>query len=130
MGTPLPLDPMLTLMLMPGTDMAATMAMDTGLMDTDTGTARGQLMRRPPPPDPTLMLRPTPMDGTATTTARGQLMMLPLLDPTPTLMLMLTPGTDITAMATPTTDMASAVMDTGDTTARNKKSEILLKMDF
>jgi len=57
-------------------------------------------------------------------------MMLPLLDPTPTLMLTLTPGTDITATATPTTDMASAVTDTGDTTERNKKSEILLKMDF
>merc|ERR1719418_79406 len=117
--------------------MAATTAMDTGLMATDTGTVRGQLMRRPPPPDPTLMLRLIPMDGTAmdtatptdtdTTTARGQLMMLPLLDPTPTLMLMLTPGTDIMATATPTTDMASAVTDTGDTTERNKKSEILLK---
>merc|ERR1712156_1085130 len=140
MGSPLPLDPMLTLMLMPGTDMAATMAMDTGLMDTDTGMARGLLMRRPLLPDPTLMRRLIPMDGTAmdtatptdtdTTTARGQLMTLPLLDPTPTLMLMLTPGTDITAMATPITDMASAVTDTGDTTERNKKSEIPLKMDF
>merc|ERR1712156_871731 len=100
----------------------------------------GLLMRRPPLPDPTLMLRLIPMDGTAmamatptdmdTTTARGQLMMLPLLDPTQTLMLTLTPGTDITAMATPTTDMASAVTGTGDTTERNKKSEILLNMDF
>merc|ERR1719189_1306409 len=108
-----------------------------GTTDTDTTTARGQLMRRPLLLDPTLMLRLTPMDGTAmatatptdtdTTTARGQLMMLPFLDPTPTLMLMLTPGTDITATATPTTDMASAVTDTGDTTERNKKSEILLK---
>merc|ERR1712038_1005971 len=120
--------------------MVATTAMDTGPMDTDTGTARGQLMRRPLPPDLTLTLRLTPMDGTAmamatptdtdTTTARGQLMMLPLLDPTPTLMPTLIPGTDITATATPTTDMASAVTDTGDTTERNKKSEILLKMDF
>merc|ERR1712038_755734 len=114
--------------------------MDTGLMDTDTGMERGQLMRRPPPQDPTLMLRLIPMDGTAmdmatptvtdTTTARGQLMTLPLLDPIPTLMLTLIPGTDITATATPTTDMASAVTDTGDTTERNKKSEIPLKMDF
>merc|ERR1712014_197750 len=90
---PLPLDPMLTLMLMPGTDMVATTAMDTGLMDTDTGTARGLLMRRLPPLDPTLMRRLTPMDGTAmdmatptdtdTTTARGLLMRLLLLDPTP-----------------------------------------------
>merc|ERR1712223_1661878 len=137
---PRPLDPMLTLMLMPGTDTAATTAMDTGLMDTDTGTARGQLMRRPLLPDPTLMLRLIPMDGTAmdtatptdtdTTTARGQLMMLLLLDPTLMLMLTLIPGTDTTATATPTTDMASAVTDTGDTTERNKKSEILLKMDF
>merc|ERR1719195_1369968 len=35
-------------------------------MDT---TARGQLMRRPPPPDPTLMLRQILMDGTAMVTA-------------------------------------------------------------
>merc|ERR1712193_427655 len=97
--TPLPLDPMLTLMLMPGTDMVATTDMDTGLMDTDTGT-------------------PTDTD---TTTARGQLMRLLLLDLTPTLMLTLIPGTDITATATPTTDMATpTAMDTGDTTERNK----------
>merc|ERR1712083_806774 len=86
MRRPLPLDPMLTLMLMPGTDMVATTAMDTGLMDTDTGTARGQLMRRPLLPVPTLMRRLILMDGTDmdmaiptdtdTTTARGQLMML------------------------------------------------------
>merc|ERR1712156_1068267 len=113
---------------------------DTDPSTTDT-TARGQLMRRPPPLDPTLMRRLILMDGTDmdtdtptdtdTTTARGQLMRRPL-PPDPTLMLMLTliPGTDITAMATPTTDMASAVTDTGDTTERNKKSEILLKMDF
>merc|ERR1711933_682953 len=85
--TPLPLDPMLMLTLMPGTDMVATTAMDTGLMDTDTGMARGLLMRRPLLLDPTLMLRLIPMDGTAmdtatptdtdTTTARGLLMRLP-----------------------------------------------------
>merc|ERR1712045_452138 len=111
MGMPLPLDPMLMLMLMPGTDMVATTAGDTGLMDTDTGMARGLLMRRLLLLDPTLMRRLTPMDGTDmdtatptdtdTTTARGLLMRLPLLDPPPTLMLTLIPGTDITATATP-----------------------------
>merc|ERR1719412_2658972 len=100
--------------------------------------ARGLLMRRPLLLGPTLMRRLTPMDGTAmvmgiptdtdTTTARGQLMTLPLLDLTAMLMLTLIPGTDITATATPTTDMATpTATDTGDTTERNKKSEILHK---
>merc|ERR1719195_2536204 len=85
--------------------------------DTDTTTARGQLMRRPLLLDPTLMRRLTPMDGTAmdmdtptdtdTTMARGLLMMLPPLDPT----LMLMPGT---AMATTDTGL----MDTDTATAR------------
>merc|ERR1712045_897100 len=64
-----PLDPMLMLMLMPGTDMVATTAGDTGLMDTDTGMARGLLMRRLLLLDPTLMQRLTLMDGTAMDTA-------------------------------------------------------------
>merc|ERR1712079_394254 len=112
-----PLD--LTLMLMPGTAMAT---MDTGLMDTDTGTARGQLMRRPLPLDPTLMRRLTPMDGTAmdmdpptdtdTPMARGLLMMPPPLDPMLTLMLM--PGMDMAA----TTD--TGLMDTDTGTARGQ----------
>merc|ERR1712165_292256 len=90
--------------------------------------ARGQLMRRPPPPDPTLMLRLILMDGTAmdtatptdmvTTMARGQLMTLPLLDPT----LMLMPGT---AMGTMDTDL----MDTDTGTARGQLMRRLPPLD-
>merc|ERR1711994_907068 len=86
------------LKLTPITD-TPTVTMDTDPSTTDT-MARGQLMRRPPPQDPTLTLRQILMDGTAmdtaiptdtdTTTARGQLMRRPLLLD-PTLMRRLTP---------------------------------------
>jgi len=104
-------------------------AMDTAIpTDTDTTTARGQLMRRPLLLDPTLMPRLILMDGTAmdtatptdmvTTMARGQLMTLPLLDPT----LMLMPGT---AMATTDTDL----MDTDTGTARGQLMRRLPPLD-
>merc|ERR1719150_2508120 len=94
----------------------------------DTTTARGQLMRRPLPPDLTPMLRLTPMDGmdtdmaiptdTDTTMARGQLMTLPLLDQT----LMLMPGT-----AMGTTD--TGLMDTDTGTARGQLMRRRLPLD-